>query len=78
MGGQEHAVQVMADISIPCFCRVRLEFNSDTKGLMKALRGHAFILDNDVLVAVVQRFRQQPRDFFADGYADICISGAPV
>jgi len=45
---------------------------------MKALRGHAFILDNDVQVAVVQWFRQQPRYFFADGYADICISGAPV
>jgi hypothetical protein len=45
---------------------------------MKALRGHAIILDNDVRVAVMQWFRQQPRDFFADGYADICISGTPV
>jgi len=45
---------------------------------MKALRGHAFILDNDVQVAVMQWFRQQPRDFFAGGYADICISGTPV
>jgi len=38
---------------------------------MKALRGRAFILDNDVQVAAMQWFRQQPRDFFADGYADI-------
>jgi hypothetical protein len=45
---------------------------------MKALRGCAFILDNDVQVAVVQWFRQQPRDCFADGYADMCISGTPV
>jgi hypothetical protein len=48
MGGQEHVIQVMADIQIACFCRVRLTFNSDTKGLMKALGGRAFILDNDV------------------------------
>jgi len=35
------------------------------------------MLDNDVQVAVMQWFRQQPRDFFADGYSDICISGTP-
>jgi len=30
---------------------------------MKGLRGRAFLLDDDVQVAVVQWFRQQPRDF---------------
>jgi hypothetical protein len=45
---------------------------------MKALRGCVFVLDNGVRVAVVQWFMQQPRDFFADGYADICIIGTPV
>jgi len=35
-------------------------------------------MDDVVQEAVVQWFRQQLKEFFADGYTNLCISGTPV
>jgi hypothetical protein len=42
------------------------------------LKGTTFTVDNDVQEIGVQWFRQQPKEFYAEGYAKLHTSDTPV